>query len=39
MLTPLIKMEQNIPKRRHIKFRGRGFTQKKEHNMQNKEKV
>ena len=26
-----MKMEQRIPKRQHIKFRGRGTTQKKEH--------
>jgi hypothetical protein len=27
-----IKTEQSVPKRRHIKFRRRGITQKKEHN-------
>jgi len=26
---PPMKMEQNVPKRRHIKFRRRGITQKK----------
>jgi len=26
------KMEQSVPKRRHIKFRRRGITQKKAHN-------
>ena len=26
-------MEQNVPKRRHIKFRGRGITQKKTYNI------
>jgi len=29
------KKEQNIPKRRHIKFRRRGITQKKEYNIHN----
>ena len=32
-------MEQCVPKRRHIKFRRREITQKKAHNIQNKEKV
>jgi len=32
-------MEQSIPKRRHIKFRRRGITQKKAYNIQNKAKV
>jgi hypothetical protein len=27
-----MKMEQSVPKRRHIKFRGRGITQKKAYN-------
>jgi hypothetical protein len=27
-----VKMEQSAPKRRHIKFRPRGITQKKPHN-------
>jgi len=27
-----MKMEQNVPKRRHIKFRRRGITQNDEHN-------
>jgi hypothetical protein len=27
-----MKMEQSFPKRRHIKFRSRGITQKKVHN-------
>jgi len=26
-------MEQNVPKRRHMKFRRRGITQEKEHNI------
>jgi len=30
---------QSVPKRRHIKFRRRGITQKKEHNIQNTAKV
>ena len=29
LLTPLMKMEQSVPKRRHIKFRRQGITQKK----------
>jgi len=29
----LMKMEQSVPKRRHIKFRRRGITQKKTYNM------
>jgi hypothetical protein len=28
-----MKMEQRVPKRRHIKFRFRGIIQKKENNM------
>ena len=32
-------MEQSVPKRRHIKFRRRGITQKKEYNIQNTAKV
>ena len=32
-------MEQNVPKRRHIKFRRQGITQKKTHNNQNTAKV
>jgi hypothetical protein len=31
LLTPSIKMEQSVPKRRRIKFRHRGITQKKEY--------
>jgi hypothetical protein len=27
-----MKMEQSVPKRRHVKFRRRGITRKKEHN-------
>jgi len=27
-----MKMEQSVPKRRHMKFRSRGFTQKNEYN-------
>ena len=34
-----MKMEQSVPKRRHIKFRRRGFTQKKVYNIQNTAKV
>ena len=34
-----MKMEQSVPKRRHIKFRRRGITQKKTYNIQNKAKV
>ena len=32
-------MEKSVPKRRHIKFRGRGITHKKEYNIQNTVKV
>jgi len=32
-------MEQSVPKRRYIKFRGRGIAQKKEYNIQNKGKI
>ena len=32
-------MEQSVPKRRHIKFRRRGITQKKAYDIQNKAKV
>ena len=31
--TPLVKMEQWVPKRRHVKFRRRGIAQKKEYNI------
>jgi len=34
-----MKVEQSVPKRRHIKFRRRGITQKKTCNIQNTEKV
>jgi len=34
-----MKMEQSVPKRRHIKFRRRGITQKKAYNFQNTAKV
>jgi len=34
-----MKMEQNVPKRRHIKFRRRGITQKKTYNIQNTAEV
>jgi len=34
-----MKMEQSVPKRRHIKFRRRGITQKKTYNIQNAAKV
>jgi hypothetical protein len=33
------KMEQSVPKRRHIKFRRLGITQKKSYNIQNTAKV
>ena len=36
---PPMKMEQNVPKRRCIKFRRRGITQKKAYNIQNTAKV
>ena len=29
-----LKMEQSVPKRQHIKFRRRGITQKKAHNIE-----
>jgi hypothetical protein len=35
----LMKMEQIVPKRRPIKFRRRGITQKKTYSIQNKVKV
>ena len=38
-LTPLMKMEQSVPKLWHVKFRSRGITQKKEYNIQNKTEV
>jgi hypothetical protein len=31
LLTPTMKMEQSVPKRRHIKFRRRGITHKQEY--------
>jgi hypothetical protein len=34
-----MKMEQSVPKRRHIKFRRREITQKKAYNIQNKGKI
>jgi hypothetical protein len=34
-----VKMVQSVPKRRHIKFRRRGITQKKAYNIQNTAKV
>jgi len=34
-----MEMEQNVPKRRHIKFRSLGITQKKTYNIQNTAKV
>jgi len=34
-----MKMEQSVPKRRHIKFRRREITQKKTYNIQNTAKV
>jgi hypothetical protein len=32
-------MEQSVPKRRHLKLRRRGITQKKQYNIQNTVKV
>jgi hypothetical protein len=32
-------MEQSVPKRRQIKFRRRGITEKKEYNIHNKAEV
>jgi hypothetical protein len=34
-----MKMEQSVPKRRHIKFRCRGIIQKKEYNNPNRRKL
>jgi len=34
-----MKLEQSVPKRRHIKFRRRGITQKKAYNIQNMAKI
>ena len=34
-----MNMEQSVPKRRHIKFRRRGITQKKAYDIQNTAKV
>ena len=34
-----MNMEQSVPKRRHIKFRGRGITQKKAYSIQDTVKV
>ena len=34
-----MEMEPRVPKRRHIKFRRRGITQKKTYNIQNTVKV
>ena len=34
-----MKMGQSVPKRRHVKFRRQGITQKKAHNIQNTAKV
>jgi len=36
---PSMKREQSIPKRRHIKFRRRGITQRKAYNIQNTAEV
>jgi len=36
---PPMKMEQSVPKRRHIEFRRRRINQKKAHNIQNTVKV
>jgi hypothetical protein len=35
LLTPPMKMERSVSKRRHIKVRSRGITQKEEYNIQN----
>ena len=37
--TQPMKMEQSLPKRRHIKFRRRGIIQKKEYIIYNKANV
>jgi len=34
-----MKMEQSVPKRRHLKFRRQGITQKKAYNIQDTAKV
>jgi hypothetical protein len=39
LLTPPLKVGQNVPKRRRTKFRRRRIIQKKEHNIQNSAKV
>jgi len=39
LLSTLMKMEQSVPKSRHIKFRHRGITHTKEYNIQNAAKV
>ena len=39
LFTPPMKMEQSVPKRRHIKFRSRRITQKKEYSIQNRATV
>jgi len=39
VLTPLTMMEQCVLKRRHIKFKCQGITQKNEYNIQNMAKV
>jgi len=36
---PPMKMEQGVPKRRHITFSRQGITQKKAHNIQKTAKV
>ena len=36
---PPVKMEQSVPKHRHIKFRRRGITKKNAYNIQNTAKV
>jgi len=38
-IYPPMKMGQSVPKRRHIKFRRRGITQKKAYYIQNTAKV
>jgi hypothetical protein len=36
---PPVKMKQSVPKRRHVKFRRRGITQKKAYNIRKTAKV
>ena len=39
LLTSPMKLEQSVPKRRELKFRRRGITQKKKYNIQETAKV